>query len=417
MMTPLDPYHLKIGSGTYGAVYKKNDQNVYKVMEKYYEKTDEPCDVTLRELYTICSLNNPHIISPHEVSVHTNRVIMHMKHGGITLNDWIFQTSSSDRASFFWSIMSQIITTCMYLKKQGVQQIDMRPNNILVQMKDDVPFVTLIDFGLVSYKYPHSSNWSEAYGCWVYCPPEVFEEQSTIYDTSSVWEIAMVGCYILMKANPFQESIGENVDHSSFNKCKSHMLKKIKGACSTHWELTPFQQNTMEHTLGETWPTWLMLFQHMTRWKPQDRMTFEQLFEQPLLDYHLHMHRSPSFYECTKNFVDTPKIYGSVITHNKDTYVHIHTWMTEQCSDMWLPVAKNLMDRFVQRCCEVGTLLTIQEAMDAALACLATTNYVFDLSTENQVQNWITHTQSKQTVAFITKWIWYIGSMCYWQLF
>jgi len=413
---PLNERDLKIGSGTYGTVYKSDPHNVYKIMDKFMTNTQEPCDVTIRELYTICSLNHPHIVMPHQISVHTKRIIMHMPHGGTPLNDWVSQTPPSVRASHFWCIMSQIVHTCNYLKEYGIQQIDMRPNNILIEMKDDVPYVTLIDFGLVSFKHPHTSTWSNAFGCWIYCPPEVLSDTPRITETSSIWEIAMVGCYLLLHENLFQESIGDHVNVSSFKKCKSHMVKKSKNSCWPSWELTPTQIATMHHVLDDTWYKWYDLFNRMTTWNPDSRITFEELAAYELLNYETHMQKPPTTIHIGKNFVDYPKLYDKVIDHSRDAFVMIHTWMENQCSDLWLSHAKNLNDRFIQACFEQETCLTVRDAMNAALACIITVNYVYDSHVEDLVKHWITQTKMKQSVDIITKWIWYIGSMCYWQL-
>lgn len=144
----------KLGSGTYGNVYRAVDNLTKKevAMKIMTFDPDEGMSVSaLREMSIMKSVNHPNIITLYDVIVDKESVIMIMELMGMDLGRYIRQYAKADN-DLIRSYSFQLINGIFALHTHRIIHRDLKPGNLLI---DKHGHLKITDFGLSRYiTYP-----------------------------------------------------------------------------------------------------------------------------------------------------------------------------------------------------------------------------------------------------------------------
>ena len=275
-----------IGEGGYGKVYRsqKTPSVVSKETRLWDEHTrvrdGELYGVNVREAVLLRSINHPGVVRATDVSYTKKNLTVVMEYGGISLNEWI-ETQGVKRRHHLMGLFTQLVNVVYDLWCMGIQQVDMVPENILVQDADAgadaMPRLRLIDVGLCSFRV-HIGEWTDAFGSWLYCPPEVVL-MDCVGDATCVWSLAMIAAFMWTGRNPLELElcVGEK---ASSRRVISHILRHNR---DTLWSRSVVN--------GGMPPEWGPMFDRMTEWREGRRMTMEEVHA---AINKVHVHRGPT---------------------------------------------------------------------------------------------------------------------------
>ena len=264
--------HHLIGEGGYGKVYRSRQAPgvVSKETRLWDEHTrardGELYGVNIREAVLLRSIDHPGVVRASHVSYTKKSLTVVMEYGGISLTEWI-ETHGMKRRHHLMGLFTQLVNVVYDLWCMGIQQVDMVPENILVQdadgSPDAMPRLRLIDVGLCSFRV-HIGEWTDAFGSWLYCPPEVVL-MDCVGDSTCVWSLAMIAAFMWTGRNPVELElcVGEK---ASSRRVISHILRHNR---DTLWSL---------HAVNGGMPAeWGPIFDRMTEWREGRRMTMEEV--------------------------------------------------------------------------------------------------------------------------------------------
>lgn len=256
-----------IGKGTYGRVFRTDTGDVYK---------EVPCNhhgelnaMSIRELALTHAATGASYMIPFDRVVHTKKKWrMYMPYGGKTLIYWVSHTTEEDKRLYAPWIMRCLLTACMDLYSRGIQHLDMSPQNIVI---DHLPTARLIDLGLASFRSIHG-NWHDAYGTWVYCPPEVVLHLH-VMDTSVVWCLAMIAVYIATGRSPIIDELRKTEDMCEQKDVAACIQRTwtttLATSGSSSWVLSSATRGRLRTVL----PGWERIWDSIAAWRPLRRMT------------------------------------------------------------------------------------------------------------------------------------------------
>lgn len=174
-----------IGSGTYGTVYRIDDDTALKEMKKLYKKTNGSInleDASIREICFLSQYSHPNIPTLKDVKFSNSKVNMYMTYGGITLTTWAFEQKYKKDHHQLPLIIFQIISVLYYLEQLGFIHGDLKPANIVL---NPITFrVLVIDWGNVHFdlRYQNGSLCTKNF-----TPPEAHHNEINLrHDVFSI---------------------------------------------------------------------------------------------------------------------------------------------------------------------------------------------------------------------------------------
>lgn len=194
----------KVGSGTYGKVYKvlhlaTNSLRAMKVV-KIETLTYQDDDKTfLKEIEVLSILNHPNIIKLYEYYVDDVHYyfITDFAEGG-ELYDKIYEIKNyqeSDSAS----IMEQLLSAVSYMHSKNIVHRDIKPENILLETKTTGDLsIKIIDFGTANF-FENDTKLRLKVGTPYYIAPEVLKKEYSY--KCDIWSCGVI-MYILLSGNP-----------------------------------------------------------------------------------------------------------------------------------------------------------------------------------------------------------------------
>ena len=194
----------KIGSGTYGTVYKVlhielNQLRAMKSIRKSSILSQDDDQSFLKEIEVLSSLDHPHILKILEYfEDDTKYYIVTELCEGTELYEKIIelqQFTEHDAAK----IMKMLFSCIFYIHSKGVVHRDLKPENILIN--NDLSNIKLIDFGTSRY-FDRSLKLTCKIGTAYYIAPEVIGE---CYDYKcDIWSLGVILYVLLSGTPPFQ---------------------------------------------------------------------------------------------------------------------------------------------------------------------------------------------------------------------
>jgi serine/threonine protein kinase len=205
---------IKIGSGSYGQVYKKSDNTIVKKVDRL----EENHIITALELTSICeiavlskgSIRNIPKLSEITMSSDKKKYLIEMENCGKTLLETAKNFTFQERVKMLPWIAFQLIETALQLQENGIIHNDIKSANVMVT---DNFNVKLIDFGISSFETlgkissdyiaEKETSISKEWGTYCICPPEVFMSDTWSVDKYMSWSIGITLCEFLFATHSF----------------------------------------------------------------------------------------------------------------------------------------------------------------------------------------------------------------------
>lgn len=136
-----------LGKGTYGSVWKIDEENVKKSTRIFDEKNNNDIiSPTLKEVCFLSTFDHSHIRSLTRVDRQKNlsHIDLIMPDAGVTLSEWAKKTPRDLRVYGIPYIIIQLLSALTFLEKHGISHGDLKPWNILISENFHV---SIIDWG------------------------------------------------------------------------------------------------------------------------------------------------------------------------------------------------------------------------------------------------------------------------------
>ena len=192
---------ISIGKGSYGKVFLDKEKHV-AIKESYFDDNNISHDI-IKEADTLRRFSHhPNIILLQKIKVYMNKIWFVLDFGGISLYQYIRDTPRDIREKNCVDTFSQITEGLHFLHSHGVMHRDMKPENILIDVKKNK--IKLCDFGLSKVT---GVNKNTPKVCSLYYrPPECLLKLKNYDEKIDIWSL---GCifyeyitqYVLFKGN------------------------------------------------------------------------------------------------------------------------------------------------------------------------------------------------------------------------
>jgi len=192
--------------------------------------------------------------------------LLYFTHAGTTLYKWIRKQPTRRRREAAPEILYQLTCVLADLYDLGVQNTDTKPANILVREdpgSGGALTISLIDYNLLSFHTRGASTgWTESFGTWCYCAPEILD-YGTPTDTSPSWTLGILLASILIHF-PYESYSTLKSAEINSRRFWLRSFKRLSQCHPTHLPLPPGYQ------LAFT-PYTFDLYRRCTAWDPTKR--------------------------------------------------------------------------------------------------------------------------------------------------
>ena len=208
----------KIGSGTFGTVYKAVHQKTQKLLAIKKVRIDFEKEginaTTLREISVLRNLKHENIEKLEDVVVAESRIYMIFEYMDYDLESFYASFKkgemadevniSSNDASLTKNLLLQLLKGVNYLHTKNVIHRDLKPQNILVSKE---AALKIADFGLARIRSNYTKPYTkEVLSLW-YRAPELLLGSENYDEKVDVWSIGCIFGYMVLKHTLFK---GEN---------------------------------------------------------------------------------------------------------------------------------------------------------------------------------------------------------------
>jgi serine/threonine protein kinase len=420
----LSPQTTCIGYGSYGAVYKDapSSLTVFKSSLRWvvYEGHErrlikDPESTAIREAIILSTLRHPHIVPVTNVQLTKQRIHLHMPYKGVPLSQWVDLHTQQKRVAWFWRIMYQLIDSVTCLIENGIQHIDLRPENVLVSADEQgLPFVTLIDLGLCSVK-TSKMEWSDGIGCWVCCPPEILIPDRYVHNHTTMWPIALLGAYILLGYNPTYHHMKKKTHAADAADTLRFLQKWVQPG--THVPLKDKEAQAMMK-VGSAWIT---MFRRMTQWFPCDRPSWSQI----TTFFYSQKPNNNTYTSSPRPLVSDNHVSWAFLKEGPINTTHRHeivSWIYHKlykngknAAPFSFGVAVYILDGFLLRAIAADCLVLPSDLRIAAVACIIISIYMTNIHSEGMVAKWKTTSQLTCSTDELMRWIWDVCRVWEWK--
>uniref|UniRef100_A0A0G4IDM5 Cyclin-dependent kinase 2 homolog n=1 Tax=Chromera velia CCMP2878 TaxID=1169474 RepID=A0A0G4IDM5_9ALVE len=272
----------KIGEGTYGVVYKAQDQNgdIFALKKIRLEAEDEGIPSTaIREISLLKELQHPNIVRLCDV-IHTERKLtLVFEYLDQDLKKLLDMCENGLDAPTIKSFLYQLLRGVAYCHQHRVLHRDLKPQNLLINREGALK---LADFGLArAFGIPVRSYTHEVVTLW-YRAPDVLMGSRKYSTPVDIWS---VGCIFAEMTNGRPLFPGSN-DNDQLNK-----IFKVLGTPSPQtWpgvtELSGWKTDFQQHA-PHNWvdivqhlePAGIDLLSKMLKYDPNQRISARQAME------------------------------------------------------------------------------------------------------------------------------------------
>lgn len=181
----------KLGSGSYGTVYKINTKHEKSHALKASKAKNFSIGLNdVKEVDISLRLRHPYVI---QILDYTSNYIIDDKTSKFTLiyplaNGTLYNLSDKGLSNEeFIKYFLQLLLGLKYVHDRGIILVDINPSNILYFKDEDA--VKFNDFGLSVYDDRVFRRW--IYGTLIYAAPELINDPKEIYKSSDIWSLGM----------------------------------------------------------------------------------------------------------------------------------------------------------------------------------------------------------------------------------
>jgi calcium-dependent protein kinase len=255
----------KIGSGTFGKVYKvlhtiTNQYRAMKVVKIDTINYQDDEKTFLKEIEMLSQLDHPNIIKIYEYysdDLHYY-VITELAQGG-ELYEQIYNIHNYSEADAA-VIMKQLLSVVCYIHSKGILHRDLKPENILLETskKGDLN-IKIIDFGTSNY-FDKNTKLTLKVGTPYYIAPEVLKKDYN--NKCDIWSCGVIMYVLLSGSPPFDgpddQAIMDKVKTGKFSfngKEWSAISPEAKNLIKLMLTYDPKERIAAEETLRNPWIT------------------------------------------------------------------------------------------------------------------------------------------------------------------
>ena len=209
----------KLGSGAYAEVRSCTHRlhkasRAVKIIDKNMLSTEAIKAQFIQEVEILKLLDHPNIVRAYEFFEDQNKlyIVMEQCKGGELFDEIIKHQQFSEYQTA--QIIRQVFSCIAYLHGIGVAHRDIKPENLLLDEKDDIFNIKLIDFG-VAVKIG-KSGLTGIIGTPSYLAPEVID--GTYNEKCDVWSAGVIMYILLSGCPPFQNDVQEEM-YNSIKDC------------------------------------------------------------------------------------------------------------------------------------------------------------------------------------------------------
>ena len=189
-----------------------------------------------------------------------------MPYYGKTLWEWTYKHPSKERTAYILDVLSSLAFTCEQMLELGMQHIDLKPNNILVEEVDGALKTTLIDYNICSVQSTRSTDmfhWSSRIGTYAYVAPEVVVGGFPA-STSIVWSLGLLIPFMTYKCHPLKVCgcYAKNEERSTWTRVLVQLARKYRG----HIPVSDLDTKTIH-------PSLLELYKASMQWSSRTRLS------------------------------------------------------------------------------------------------------------------------------------------------
>jgi len=189
---------VKISKGTYGDVYKKDENTAVKIYKMYEYKYEGLPPDFLREILSLRFLRHANIITVFSVKIDNERAFLYMSLAKTTLTSVIklFHENSIPFNPAYY--MYQLFLGLNYCHTNGIIHRDIKPDNILITNG----LLEIADFGLArmcTHSYDKCYTGGLVTRWW--CPPEILLEQNYSFSVD-IWSAGVILLQFFVKKFP-----------------------------------------------------------------------------------------------------------------------------------------------------------------------------------------------------------------------
>ncbi|XP_053990284.1 cyclin-dependent kinase 2 homolog isoform X2 [Hylaeus volcanicus] len=197
----------KIGQGTYGIVYKGQEQDgtIYAMKKIYLEKLNIglPC-VVIREISLLKELQHPNIVKLCDVIHSKKSLTLVFEFLDQDLKKLLDVCQGGLDPTVVKSFMFQLLRGVSYCHDHCILHRDLKPQNLLINREG---FLKLADFGLArAFRIPVKSYSHQVVTLW-YRAPDVLMESKNYSTHVDIWS---VGCIFAEMINGYPLFPGTN---------------------------------------------------------------------------------------------------------------------------------------------------------------------------------------------------------------
>eukprot|EP00359_Climacostomum_virens_P011366 CAMPEP_0204916934 /NCGR_PEP_ID=MMETSP1397-20131031/14638_1 /ASSEMBLY_ACC=CAM_ASM_000891 /TAXON_ID=49980 /ORGANISM="Climacostomum Climacostomum virens, Strain Stock W-24" /LENGTH=302 /DNA_ID=CAMNT_0052089621 /DNA_START=730 /DNA_END=1638 /DNA_ORIENTATION=- len=196
----------KIGTGTYGVVYKAVDNmtgNVVALKKILLDTEQEGIPSTaIREICLLRELRSPRIVTLLDVISAEQKLYLVFEYLNQDLKQYLdgFAPGSSPTLPQIKKFMHQLIEGVRYLHSKRILHRDLKPQNILI---DGDGNIKIADFGLArAYQIPLRPYTHEVITLW-YRPPEILLGTLEYSSAIDMWSLGTIFVELITKAPLF----------------------------------------------------------------------------------------------------------------------------------------------------------------------------------------------------------------------
>jgi serine/threonine protein kinase len=195
--TSLDRYQRveKIGTGTYGVVYKALDNMTgeYVALKKIILDTEQEGipSTAIREICLLRELHSPRIVSLVDVISAEHKLYLVFEHLNQDLKHFLdaFPRESAPSLGIVKKYMCQLLEGVSYLHSKRILHRDLKPQNLLIDMAGNIK---IADFGLArAYQIPLRPYTHEVITLW-YRPPEILLGALEYSSAIDIWSLGAI---------------------------------------------------------------------------------------------------------------------------------------------------------------------------------------------------------------------------------
>jgi serine/threonine protein kinase len=259
-----------LASGGYSDVFFHRDEKVVEKKQAMYSSNEWLSYSTFTDIVIHQSFQSiqgiAHLSQPPRPDYEKQCISMYMPYLGITLNDYVRNIPVKDRLHELTRIMTQVIDICNEMMHQGVLHTDLKPANILVDVK--TKDVHVIDFNVIALR-KNTSTWNEGIGTWNYAPPEIVQNLQPT-NTSLTWTISMMLASLAYRYPYPSKSCKPSSKHLASRRFWYKLQKELSSSHEAHWPVPPDYIDRFPDV-------WIQLFRDAWHWNPQTRITLKEL--------------------------------------------------------------------------------------------------------------------------------------------